>query len=371
MYHSLHNTRKIMSANPAAVFAAPNVSPSSVGSFNQVIISKRGGPDVLKLVTRPMVEPGPGEVRVKIAAAGVAFADVLMREGLGAASKGKNIVPGYDIVGTIDATGPMTPGWRVGQHVAALTTVGGYSEYLCIPIGSLVPVPDGVDAAEAVALVLNFLTAYQMLHRCRRVRAGDRILIHGAGGGVGDALMQLGRIAGLRMFGTATKAKHPALEAHGAIPIDYKNADFVERTLAESPTGVDAVFDPIGGTHWARSARTLNAGGMLIGYGFSAATKNGRRSLPRLIANFLRMPRFHLLQLFNKTHAIMGYNVNVMKRAHPDWYREDLSRIFELLAAGSIRPNVAARLPLSQASRAHELLNTAAVTGKLVLVNPV
>jgi NADPH:quinone reductase-like Zn-dependent oxidoreductase len=357
------------SVPPISAYAAQTNVNSTRRTIKRVVISKRGGPDVLKLIEEPMADPAPHEVRVRVEAAGVAFVDVLMREGVAKGSQKMPFVPGYDIVGTIDAVGSDVVSWQRGQRVAALTMSGGYGEYLCVPADALVPVPDGVDAAEAVALVLNFLTAYQMLHRCKRVRAGERVLIHGAGGGVGDALLQLGKLAGLQMFGTASKRKHAAIAALGAVPIDYQNEDFVERMRVACPDGVDLVCDPIGGKHWARSFRTLSVGGMLIGCGFSAATQHGRRDFPRLISSLLGMPRFHLLQLFNKTSAVMGYNVKVMKCSRPQWYRDDLSVLMGLLAQGEIRPRIAERLPLADATRAHQMLDGSDVAGKLVLVN--
>ncbi|HEX6836660.1 MAG TPA: medium chain dehydrogenase/reductase family protein [Polyangia bacterium] len=332
------------------------------------MISKRGGPQVLKLVEEALPDPGDGAVRLKVAACGVAFADVLMREGLYPGVPKPPFAPGYDVVGTVDAIGPSVAGFAVGQRVVALTKIGGYADYACVPAASLVPAPDGVDDAEAVALVLNFLTAYQMIHRCARLRAGERVLIHGAGGGVGDALLQLGKLAGLELYGTASRQKHDAIAKLGAVPIDYRDEDFVARIAQLTGDGVDAVFDPVGGTQWRRSFDCLRTGGMLIGYGFSSATVKGRRSLPKAAANWLGMPRFQLLELMDATRSVMGYNVTIMKAARPDWYREDLAALLALLADGKIRPLIAERVPLADAARAHQLLDDAAVAGKLVLV---
>jgi NADPH:quinone reductase-like Zn-dependent oxidoreductase len=335
----------------------------------RLVITKRGGPDVLKLVEEPLPEPKAGEARVKIAAAGVAFADVLMREGLYPKVPPLPFAPGYDIVGTVDALGPGTSALHVGDRVTALTMVGGYADYLCVPATSLVPVPADVDAAEAVALVLNFLTAQQMLHRLKRVRAGERALVHGAGGGVGDALLQLGRLAGLELYGTASKSKHAALLRFGATAIDYRNEDFVERIGAlTAGQGVDVVFDAVGGKQWKRSYQCLRPGGMLIGYGFSAATVKGRRSLPKAMANWMGMPRFQLLRMMEENCSVAGFNVNYLKDARPDWYREDLSALLALLAQKKLQPQIAERLPLAEAQKAHRLLDDAAITGKIVML---
>jgi NADPH:quinone reductase-like Zn-dependent oxidoreductase len=334
----------------------------------RVVIAKRGGPDVLRLVEEELPLPRGGEARVKIEAAGVAFADVLMREGLYAGVPKPPFAPGYDVVGVVDALGEGTSGFAVGARVAALTKIGGYADYVCVPAESLVPVPDGVDAAEAVALVLNFLTAYQLLHRCARLRAGERALVHGAGGGVGDALLQLGKLAGLQLYGTASRGKHAAIEAAGATAIDYRAEDFVARIRELTGDGVDAVFDPVGGTQWKRSFQALRVGGMLVGYGFSSATVNGRRSLPKAVASYVGMPKFQLLALMDATRSVMGFNVMVMKSARPEWYREDLAALLALLAERKLRPEIAERVPLAEAARAHRMLDNAEIRGKLVLV---
>jgi NADPH:quinone reductase-like Zn-dependent oxidoreductase len=337
-------------------------------NHRRVVITRRGGPDVLALVEEPLPTPQAGDVRVRVEAAGVAFADVLMREGLYPGAPALPFAPGYDIVGTIDAVGPDVAAAQVGDRVAALTMTGGYAEVLCVPARLTVPVPRSVDAAEAVALVLNFLTAQQMLHRFKRVRAGERALIHGAAGGVGDALLQLGRIAGLEMYGTASKGKHDLIARFGATAIDYRSEDFVARIAALTGDGVDVVFDAVGGKHWRRSKQCLRAGGMLIGYGFSSATVQGRRNLSRAAAGWLWMPRFQLLRLMNENCAVAGFNVNYLKDARPDWYREDLSTLMTLLADGKVRPQIAERLPLADAAKAHQLLDDSAVMGKIVLV---
>jgi NADPH:quinone reductase-like Zn-dependent oxidoreductase len=334
----------------------------------RVVITKRGGPEVLAVVEGPAPEPGPGQVRIRVAAAGVAFADLLMREGLYPNTPRPPFTPGYDVVGTVDRLGAGVSGMAVGDTVAALTMVGGYAEYICVDAQSAVRAPQGVDAAEAVALVLNFLTAYQMLHRCVRIEAGERALIHGAGGGVGDALLQLGRLGKIMMLGTASAGKHEAIQRLGATPIDYHKEDFVARVREITGDGVDVVFDAVGGRQWKRSFRALRAGGLLVGYGFSAATVDGRRSLVRALAAFFGMPRYDLLHLMTQTRGVMGYNVMTLKRGRPQWYREDLAALLRLLAERQIQPHIAERVPLAEATRAHELLGRAAVTGKIVLV---
>ena len=334
-------------------------------TYQRVIVSRRGGPEVLRLQEEPVPTPRPGEVRIKVLAAGVAFADVLMREGLYPGTRFP-FTPGYDVAGVVDGD---TSAWRTGQHVVALTKIGAYAEYLCIPEESLVAVPPGLDPAATVSLVLNYLTAYQMMHRMARLTAGERILIHGAGGGVGTALLELGKLAGLAMYGTASRGKHPLVESLGGVAIDYKASDFVARIRELTGDGVDAVFDAVGGKQWRRSYAALRGGGRLIGYGFSAATTAGRRDLPKAALASLQTPRFTPLAMMDVNKQVAGYNVDRLKTQRPEWYRVDLAALVELLAAGRLRPVIHARLPLAEARRAHEMIGSAEASGKIVLVN--
>ena len=223
--------------------------------YKRVVITEFGGPEVLKLVEEAALpEPGQGEVRVKIVVTSAAFTDTMIRKGMYPDVKeNPPFSPGYDLVGVVDKLGENATRLEVGQRVAALTVIGAYSEYICLPEGVLTPVPEGVDAAEAVSLVLSYVTAYQMLHRAAKVNKGQRILIHGAGGAVGTAMLQLGKLLELEMYGTASKSKHELVAGLGATPIDYKSEDFVERILSKTGDGVDAAFDPIGGENFKRT----------------------------------------------------------------------------------------------------------------------
>jgi NADPH:quinone reductase-like Zn-dependent oxidoreductase len=337
-------------------------------TYARIVISRRGGPDVLRLQQDAIPQPRPGEVRVKVRAAGVAFADVLMREGMYPGTPKPPFTPGYDIAGVVDADGG---GWKAGQGVVALTKFGGYAEYVCVPEASLVAVPPGLDPAATVSLVLNYLTAYQMLHRMARVTAGERILIHGAGGGVGTALLELGKLTRLEMYGTASRGKHALVQSLGGIPIDYKATDFVARVRELTTDGVDAAFDPVGGKQWRRSYDVLRGGGRLIGYGFSAATTGGRRDLLKGALAFVQMPRFTPLGMMDVNRTAAGYNVDRLRTQRPEWYRADLATLVAMLAADEIRPVVHARLPLAEATRAHEIMGGAEGAGKIVLVSGV
>jgi NADPH:quinone reductase-like Zn-dependent oxidoreductase len=334
----------------------------------RILISRRGGPEFLRLVDEPMPQPGRGEVRLRVLATGVAFADVLMREGLYPGTPPYPFAPGYDVVGDIDAVGPdAAAALSVGQRVAALTVIGGYARYIVVPAEDCVPVPEGVDSASAVTLVLNYLTAYQMLHRVAAVTAGSRILVHGAAGGAGSALVELAALTGCAIYGTASKPKHGLLTRLGAVPIDYRNEDFVARIRELTGTGVDAVFDPIGGGHWRRSFATLRPTGLMVCYGASLTTSGGRRNYRNILRFLVGMPRYTPLSLFAKSQGVHGFNVTLWKKTRPDLYRADLTTLLRMLAEGKIAPVIAARLPLERAAEAHALLNSASVSGKIVL----
>jgi NADPH:quinone reductase-like Zn-dependent oxidoreductase len=215
----------------------------------RIIVTHYGGPDALRMLEEECPEPKDGEVRVRVLAAGVSLPDIMAREGVHPDTPLVPFTPGWDLVGVVDRLGDGVSGIEPGQIVAAMPISGAYAEFVCLPQRELVPVPSGLDAAEAVSLVLNYITAYQMLHRSAKIKSGQRALIHGAAGGVGSALLQLGRLAGLEMYGTCSSRGASAVSDLGGIPIDYQHQDFVEEIHRLTSEGVDIVFDSIGGTH--------------------------------------------------------------------------------------------------------------------------
>lgn len=333
-------------------------------SYKRVVISEYGPPSVLTVVEAPdLPEPGPGDVRVRVLAVTASFTDTIIRKGRYPGVKEQPpFAPGYDMVGVVDKAGPGVTEVAVGQTVAELTVTGGYAEYLCLPADRLVPVPDGLDPAEAVSLILSYVTAYQMLHRVVKVERGQRLLAHGAGGAVGTAVLELGKLQSLEMYGTASLPKHDLVSSLGATPIDYRNEDFVERIHQLTGDGVDAVLDPIGGDHFKRSFRSLRPGGTLVAYGFyDAAMGRGRGSV------MLDFARVFLWGLLPNGRSTATYSIAPWRKRHADWFAEDLGKLFDLLDQGKIRPVIAERMPLAAASRAHALIEEAAVEGRIVL----
>jgi NADPH2:quinone reductase len=339
--------------------------------YKRIVVTRYGGPEVLGVVEEDLPEPGPGEVRVRILAAGVSFADILLREGIHPEARRPPFTLGWDLVGLVDKLGTGVTSPEIGQMVAALPVLGGYSETICLPSEELLPVPAGLDPAETVSLILNYGTAYQMMHRSARAKPGERALIHGAAGGVGTALLQLGRLLDLEMYGTARSDNHAVVSDLGARPIDYKRVDFVEEMAKLTDgDGVDIVFDGIGGTHVARSYRTLRPGGRVIAFGHATSLidrtlTGGRRSrlrgLPTMAVQIVKH------SLIPDRRRMVLYSIQTLKKRQPDWFREDMTALFGLLADRKIRPVIAECLPLAEAVRAHELLGQGSVTGKLVL----
>ncbi len=340
----------------------------------RIVVTHYGGPDALQVLEEERPEPRPGEVRVHVLAAGVSLPDILAREGVHPETPVPPFTPGWDLVGVVDRLGEGVNEIEPGQIVAAMPIHGAYAEFVCLAQHELVPVPPGLDPAEAVSLVLNYITAYQMMHRSAKVRAGQRALIHGAAGGVGSALLQLGRLAGLEMYGTCSSRSAPAVSALGAIPIDYRTRDFVEEIHRLTGDGVDVVFDPIGGAHLWHSRKALRAGGKVVGYGLSTslrgegltASRPGRRQRFRGTAAFASYIAGGWLLPGRK--RIVPYSIQTLKRLNPALFRQDLISLLELLRQHKIEPLVARRFPLAEARRAQETLANGGVVGKIVLV---
>jgi NADPH2:quinone reductase len=340
----------------------------------RIIVSRYGGPDVITVAEQEAPAPARGEVRVKVLAAGVSLPDVLAREGVHPETPRVPYTPGWDLVGLVDTLGENVSGFAPGDTVAAMPISGCYAQYLCVPEHKLIPVPADLDPAEAVALVLNYVTAYQMLHRTAKVAPGQRVLIHGAAGGVGTALVQLGRLAGLDMYGTCSSQAADVVRTLGAVPIDYRNSDFVQEIHRLAGDGVDAVFDGIGGDNLRRSRAALRKGGRVVVYGFQAKLQGGRLA-SRAPAG--RHPfresailGWQILQngLLPGRKRMVPYSIQWMMRLRPAWFRTDLLTLFDLLRRHQIKPLIAHRLPLDQARRAHELLGMGGVIGKIVLI---
>ena len=340
----------------------------------RIVVTHYGGPDALRVVEEERPEPKEGEVRVRVLAAGVSLPDIMAREGVHPETPRVPFTPGWDLVGVVDRPGHGVSGIEPGRIVAAMPISGAYAEFVCLPQRELIPVPSGLDAAEAVSLVLNYVTAYQMLHRSGKVRQGQRVLIHGAAGGVGTALLQLGRLAGLEMYGTCSSRGAAAVSDLGGIPIDYQQQDFVKEIHRLTSEGVDVVFDGIGGTHIWRSRKALRPGGRVVAYGLTGMLRGGRLASGRSGGRhrFRGIAVFGLYiaggWLFPGRKRVVPYSIQTLKRLRPALFRQDLTALFDLLQQKKIKPLIAQRFPLAEARQAQELLGKGGVTGKIVLV---
>src|ERR1700689_725506 len=339
-------------------------------------ISNFGGPEVLQMAEESTIpDPGLGEVRIKVLAAGTGFTDTMIRRGRYPDFKGPlPFTPGYEIVGVVEKTGPGVTTPRENQMVADLCVVGGYAQYAIRPARFLVPVPDGIDPAEAVCVPLAYLTAFQMLTRYRQLPRGATILIIGASGTVGTALLDLSRHLGLKAIGTCSAANLAIVERFGATAIDYRADDFVasvHKLTAGRPggAGVDAAFDAIGGAHFGRSFACLARGGLLVGYG-SQTMAIGREGMVAAGLGLARLKLWNAMSFLLRHRQAVFYSITARRSAQPGEFKADMRGLFKLLRDGAIHPVGIDRLPLAAASQVHARIDSGGLGGKIVLLLP-
>lgn len=328
----------------------------------KVFVEGRGGPEVLRIRLEDVPLPRRGEVRIRVHRAGVAFGDVMRRRGVLAPPWA--FTPGYDVVGIVEALGPGASRATKGTRVAAFLPgpgFGGYADHVVVREECLVIIPADVTDDVAITLGLNYITAQQLIQRVTRLSPGESALVHGAAGGLGTALLDLGGMHGLRLFGTASERKHAHLVVRGCHPIDYKSADFVEQIRVLTKQGVDAVFDGIGGAHLARSYQALGPRGILVSLGVSGDLTSGVSALLRTAAF---IAQFKLKKDKKRTCA---YAIGWSRGCSPADCRRDWESLIEMAVARSFVPLVGAVVPLDKVSEAHRLLDEAAVQGKVVL----
>jgi NADPH2:quinone reductase len=327
-------------------------------TFRAMMITRPGGPEVLQPVELPLVEPGPGELRVRVRACGVGATDLMMLTGTYAFAPKLPVVGGYEISGIVEAIGTGVSGFHVGQRVAALTVYGGFAEYLVRDARHFVGVPDEVSDVQAASVILNYVTAWQMIHRVAKVQAGQTALVTGAGGGVGSAVLQLLRLAGVKTYGSASARKHGLVARLGAIPIDYRAGPIDDLLRIHEPSGVDVAFDAIGGANIRTCIRAARRGGTVVGYGFMAADSTLTKA--RMFWDIFVGARLR------GRHGSF-YGISLWYRKDPKPFHEDLPDVLALLARRKIEPVIAATFPLADARKALELLASGTVEGKIVL----
>ncbi|CAM3746925.1 medium chain dehydrogenase/reductase family protein [Mucilaginibacter galii] len=338
-------------------------------SFNttEVIMPGIVEPEGLLLKTRVLDNPAAGQVVVKMEASGIAFAEQSMRRGRYYEQPKFPFVPGYDLVGTVVATGPGVDLALIGKRVAAMTKIGGWASYVLLSAGDLLPVPEATDPLEVETLIVNGITAWQMLHGKAQIKRGQTILVHGANGGVGTILTQLALYAGVRVIGTASPRHHETLRAQGVEPIDYNDTNLANSVLQLAPGGVDAVFDHLGGSSFARSFGLLAKGGVLVCYAIASALKDAGNVLIPFLKVLVQLGWWNILPNGRKAYF---YNIWDGKgtEAFQAQLRETFAELTTLLASGVLKPQIAARFPLNQITDAMKLAESRTAYGKVVLV---
>lgn len=330
----------------------------------EIVLTGEGGPEMLRVTGGDAPMPGRGEVRVGVEASGVSFAEVQMLRRRYPMQPKFPFVPGYDLVGKVTEVGAGVTGVRLGDRVAALTRTGAWRTHVVVPAGKVVPVPAGLDSGVAAAVVMNGVTAWQMLHQMARIRAGQTVLVHGASGGVGSLLVQLARRAGARVLGTASPGKHDLLRELGAEPIDYRSGNVPARVRELAPGGVDAVFDHVGGPGLSESYELLADGGMVVSYGSASTLRDGGHWLRPYLGTIRRFLGWQAGRLFGRGRGRRAAFYYV--KPGPK-FTEALTEIFALVAAGELDPPIAARYPLEKAAEALRLLTDGQAAGKIVL----
>ena len=327
-------------------------------TYRAMMITRPGGPEVLQPVDLPVTEPGPGELRVRVRACGVGATDLTMLTGTYAFAPKLPLVGGYEIAGIVEAVGAGVSGFDVGQRVAALTVHGGFAERLVRGAEHFVPIPDEVADVQAAAVILNYVSAWQMIHRVANVQAGQTALVTGAGGGVGTAILQLLQLAGVKSYGSASASKHGLVARLGATPIDYQAGPIDRLVRACEPTGVDVAFDAIGGANIRKCIRAVRRGGTVVGYGFMAV--DGTLARARLFWDVFAGSRL-------RGRRGTFYGISLLYRKNKKPFHEDLPKILALVGSRQIEPVVAATFSLADARKALELLAAGTVEGKIVL----
>jgi NADPH:quinone reductase-like Zn-dependent oxidoreductase len=328
-------------------------------TYKSISVAERGGPEALKVVENELRPPASGEARIRILAVPVCAPDITARYGRSPFVPKPPFTPGYAFIGRVDAVGEQVASITIGEQVAALTAYGSYAEYIYWDADQLIHVPAALDPAEAAPLILNYIVAYHAMHRWAGVETNDKVLIIGASGGIGTAFLQLGRLAGLSMYGIASKSKHDIVIEYGAVPIDYHTQDFVDVVRQAEPDGLDAVFDGMAGDYFRRGYALLRRGGTLVGYGNPLSYYGTLKVLSRVL----------LYSLLPDGKKAKYYSTGVM-RVNRDVFLEDWATLFNLLGEGKIKPIIAARFPILGAGEANALLESGQVVGNIVLLSP-
>lgn len=334
-------------------------------------VTRHGGPEVLEVRQTPDPEPGPGEVRVVARAVGLNFAEVMARRGTYPDAPRPPCVLGYEGAGVIDRVGVGVDPGRVGERVIYMSRFGGQATQVCVSTDYLAPMSPEMSFEDGAALPVNYVTAYHMLHRVWRLRAGDRVLVHMAAGGVGTAVLQLCRdVPGVVTFGTAPAEKFAFVREQGCThPIDYRTEDYAEVVQRlTGGEGVDLILDPLGGIpHWAKGYALLRPAGLLVIFGLAQVVAGGRREIISLLRQMKKEPPFTPLNFLDDNRGVAGVNIGHLW-GHAELIRSEGLELIELYRAGRVRPHIGSRYPFSRVAEAHAELESGRGSGKIVLL---
>ncbi|MFO0682266.1 MAG: medium chain dehydrogenase/reductase family protein [Sandaracinus sp.] len=333
-------------------------------------ITKHGGPNVLEVRETPDPEPKRGEVKIRVKAAGLNFAEVTARQGLYPDAPKPPCVVGYEGAGVVEKLGDGATGPAVGTRVLFMSRFGGMSDVVVVPSTQVVAIPDAMSFEIAAAIPVNYLTAHHMLFSVARIRSGDRVLVHMAAGGVGTAALQLCRtVKGVTTFGTSSASKHDYVRKQGCDhPIDYRTKDYVEEVKRlTNGEGVDFVLDPLGGKDWGKGHSLIREGGLLICFGMANVATPGKANWFRAIGTVLSNPKFDPMKLMNDNKGVAGVNLGHMWHLQP-MIQSGLSECVRLFEAGQIAPHLDGVYPFDKAADAFGRLEHGKNVGKVVLV---
>jgi len=336
-----------------------------------MVARKYGAPEVFEWREMPDPQPKSGEVLVRVRAVGINFADLLARMGIYSGTPKPPFIPGLELAGEVlePPVGAPEAALRAGDRVIAMTLFHAYAEKIALPAGQVFPVPEGMTFEEAAAMPVNYLTAYHSMFYMGNLQRGDRILIHGAAGGVGVAAVQLAKARGLVTFGTASTAKQEFLRQQGVDhPMDYTRDDFEKIVRHIAPDGIEMAFDPIGGKSFAKSYRCLGPTGRLVVYGFSTVSgASGRMNWLSAARAMWETPRFHPLRLIHENKAVIGVHLGRMP-SRGDVLRAQWKEIVALYREGKVKPVIGKTFPLQEAAAAHTYMHHRQNIGKVILV---
>ena len=336
-----------------------------------IVITRHGGPEVLRVEERPDPVPGPGEIAVRVRASGINFADLMARMGLYPDAPPPPCVVGYEVAGEVLALGPGVEGPAPGTRVLAPTLFGGYAEIVLAPASGVIPLPEGASFAEGAAIPVNYGTAYHLLHHMGALKPGETVFVQAAAGGVGLAVADLCAAVGARLVGVASASKHAFLRERGVTDLigrDEPVGPAVRRLTGGR--GVDVWLDSEGGGGLDEAYKLLAPGGRLLCFGVSSMVGGEKRDLLKAGLEFLRMPRFSPVKLMNDNKGVLGVNMNTLAKAAPELYGAHLRALMAMWEKGQLRPHVDAAFPPEQAGEAHRMLHDRKNRGKVVIAWP-